>query len=82
MVEVGLQEVETSVYRCQNTVAQYIVTRTNMDLCMTSKRRPGTRMEMRLWEQESLDLEGIHMLAWEAKQTRGGEGDEWDRDCE
>ena len=44
MAEVGLQEVETYVSRHQNTVAQYIVTRPIMDLCLAAKRSPGPRV--------------------------------------
>ena len=47
MVEAGLQEVETDISHRQNTVAQYIVTRTIMDLCLLAKRRPGPRVTMR-----------------------------------
>ena len=64
MTEAGLQESDTYVSRHQNTVAQYIATRPIMDLCLAAKRRPGTRVEIRWWEQEGLDLEGIRMEAW------------------
>ena len=73
MAEVGLQEVETYVSRFQNTVAQYFVTMPIMDLCMASERIPGTRVEMRWWEQESLDLEGMQTTTWEAEDMEGGE---------
>ena len=56
MAGTGLQEVETYVSRCQNTVAQYIETRHIMDLCLVEKQRPGPRVAMRWWEQEGLDL--------------------------
>ena len=46
MADAGLQEVETYFYRLQNTVVQYIVTRTIMDLCMAEKWRPGPRVSM------------------------------------
>ena len=49
MVEAGLKEVETYVYRRQNTVAQYIATRTIMEMCLAEKRRPGPRVSMRWW---------------------------------
>ena len=64
MAEVGLQELETHVSHHQNTVAQYIATRPIMGLCLAEKRRPGKMLEMRWWEQEGLDLEGI----WTAAQ--------------
>ena len=44
-----------------------------MDLCLAEKRRLGPRMEMRWWEQDGLDFEGMHMTAWEAEQTEGAE---------
>ena len=47
MAEAGLQEVETYVSRRQNTVAQYIVNRPIMDLCLVAKWMPGPRVAMR-----------------------------------
>ena len=49
MVEAGLKEMETYVYRRQNTVAQYIATRTIMEMCLAEKQRPGPRVSMRWW---------------------------------
>ena len=71
MAEAGLHKVETYVSRHQNTVAQYIATRSIMDLCLAEKRRLGTRVAMRWWEQEGLDLEGMHIASQEAEQTEG-----------
>ena len=48
MEEAGLKEVETYVSCRQNTVAQFIVTRTIMDLCLAAERRPGS-MEVKQW---------------------------------
>ena len=59
MAEAGLQEVDTYVSHRQNTVAQYILTRPIMELCLAAERRPGKRVEMRWWKQEGLDLEGM-----------------------
>ena len=67
MVEAGLQYLYTYVSRHQKTVAQYIATRTIMDLCLEVKRRPGTRLAMRWWEQEGLDLEGMRNAAWDVE---------------
>ena len=50
MVEVGLQEMETYVSVRHNTVSQYILTRTIIDLCLVEKRRPGPRVTMR-WRE-------------------------------
>ena len=49
MVEAGLQEVETYVSRCQNTVAQYIATSPIMDMCLSVNRRPRPRVAIRWW---------------------------------
>ena len=44
-----------------------------MNLCLAAKRRPGPRVEMRLWEQEGLYLEGMQTEDREADQTEGTE---------
>ena len=44
MREAVLKEVETYVSLHQNTLTQFIVTRTIMDLCLAAKRRPGSRV--------------------------------------
>ena len=49
MAEAGLQEVETYISCCHNTVAQFIATFTIMDLCMAEERRPGSRVSKRWW---------------------------------
>ena len=72
MAEAGLQEVENYISRHQNTMVQYIATRPIMDLCLAAKQRPGPRVEMRWWEQEVLDLEGIRKQAQAAERTEGG----------
>ena len=69
MAEAVLQEVETYASRRQNTVTQYISTRPIMDLCLAGNRRPGPRVEMRWWEQEGLDLEGMRTAAREEERT-------------
>ena len=66
MMEVGLKEVETSVSLRQNIAAQYIVTRPIMVLCLALKWSPGPRVEMRWWEQEGSDLEGMRTAARES----------------
>ena len=76
MAGVSLQEVETYVFLCQNTIAQYIATKPIMDLCLAAKRRPGPRVAMRWWEKEGLDLEGMWTAAREAEETEGADGTE------
>ena len=72
MSEAGLQEVGNYVSFLQNTVAQYIFTRPIMDLCLSAKPRPGSRVNMWWLEQEPLDLEGMRTAAREADHTEGG----------
>ena len=72
-MEAGLQEVDTYIYRRQNTVAQYIATRPIIDLCLAEKRRLGPRVSMWLWEHEGLDLEGMRIEAHKAERTEGEE---------
>ena len=66
MTEAGLQEVETYVSLHHNTVAQFIATRTIMDLCLVSERCPGSRMEKRWWEENRMQTS-----ASEAERTEG-----------
>ena len=67
MAEAGLQEVETYISCRHNTVVKYIATRPIMDLCLAEKRMSGTRVAMRWWEQEGLDLEGMWTAAQKAE---------------
>ena len=73
MAESGLQEVDTYVSRLHNTVAQFTVTSPIVDLCLSVKQMPGTRVTMRWWEQDGLDLERLWAEAWEAEKTKGDE---------
>ena len=54
----GFLTMEEYVRRHQNTVAQYITTRSLLDLCEGSERDPGARIGMRWWEQEGIDPAG------------------------
>ena len=51
ITEVGLEEVETYVVRRQNTVVQYIVTSTILELCLAEEQRPGARVTRNWWDQ-------------------------------
>ena len=73
MAEARLQEGDTYVSRRQNTVAQFIVTRPIMDLCLAAERRPGSRVAKRWREQDIMDLDGTRITDQEAKQTEGEE---------
>ena len=63
MSEAGLNEVETYVYRRQNTFARFIETSPIMELCLAAARRTGSRVANRWWYQGGLYLEGMHTTA-------------------
>ena len=44
MTAVGIEQVDTYVLRCQNTIPQYIVTHPILDLCMAAEQRPVERV--------------------------------------
>ena len=56
MGEAGSEGIRKSVTRRQNTFAQYIPTRPNLDLCERSNWRPGLRVSRWWWEQAGIDL--------------------------
>ena len=58
MEEVGFEEIGVYITRIHNKVAQYIATRSIVDLCERSVRRLGAWDSRRWWGQEELDLEG------------------------
>ena len=43
-----------------------------MELFLAAQRRLGRRVAKEWWEQDGLDLEGMHTEAQEAEQTYGG----------
>ena len=47
---------------------RFISTRPILDLCLTTERRTGSRVDNRWWDREVLDLEGMCMADWEAEQ--------------
>ena len=53
---VGFKGVETYVLRLQNTVNQYITTRTILELCLAADRKPGERVTKRLWWQTRINF--------------------------
>ena len=55
MKEAVVVQIRTSILWRQNTVAQFIATRLIMGLCEVAKRRPGTRIPRRWWEQTGID---------------------------
>ena len=74
MREAGLEEVEEYIAWRQHTVTQYIATRPILDLCEEAKRRPGTQISKRRWEQEGLNLAGARAEAATAGETGEAEG--------
>ena len=61
----GFTEIRKSIKNRQNTVAQYIVTQTLLDLCGQTTRRGGAVVSMRWWEQKGIDWETAK--AWAAE---------------
>ena len=51
MADVGIGEVETYVLCRQNTTAQYITTRSILDICLVAEWRPGSRVSQQWWYQ-------------------------------
>ena len=70
--EAGVLVVEEYIRRCQSTVAQYIATRSLLDLREGLERAPGALVGMRWWEQVGIDLAGAREAAAAAKE--GDEG--------
>ena len=64
---------EEYVRRRQNMVAQYIATRSLLDLCEGSDRAPGTQVQMWWWEQEGIGLAGEREAAAVVEEEDGGE---------
>ena len=60
MEEAGFKEIGVYFMRRQNTVTQYIATQPILDLCEKSVWRTGAWVSQRWWDQEGLDLEGLH----------------------
>ena len=63
MEKAGFKEIGVYITWRQNAVAQYITTRTIVDLCERSIWRPGNWLSLRWWEQEVLDLDSSKEIA-------------------
>ena len=57
MKEVGLTDIQTSIMRRQNTVAQYIATRPLLDLCEGARAREAAKVPLRRQDQAGIDWE-------------------------
>ena len=53
--DAGIVRARTLVLRRQNTVAQFVATRTILVLCEGTEQRRGTRVPQRWWEQPGID---------------------------
>ena len=73
MKEAGLTDIHKSIQRRQNTVAQYIATRTLLDLCEGSRQREGARFTLRWREQLGIDWEKAKAKETETEATSGSE---------
>ena len=63
MKEAGIVRIWTSILWRQNTVAQFIATRSILDLCEGAVRRLGTRVPRRWWEQTGIGWKGAREKA-------------------
>ena len=67
MKEAGFKDIRTSINTGQNTVAQYIATRTLMDLCEGTNQIGGARVARRWWDQKGIN--------WEKAKSSGAEAE-------
>ena len=67
--EAGFELMETYIRRRQITVAQYIATRSLLDLCEAAERKQGARVGMWWWEQAGIDLAGARETAVAAAEA-------------
>ena len=61
--EVSVVRFRTSILRRQNTVAQFIATRTILGLYEVTERRPGTLVPKRWWKQTGIDWKAAREVA-------------------
>ena len=69
MREAGFEEIRKAITSSQNTVAQYIATRTILYLCERSMQRAGERVSWRWWDRKGIDLKTAKEWAVEALAT-------------
>ena len=55
MQEAGFEEIRKAITSSQNTVAQYIATRTILYLCERTTQRGGARVSRKWWDQKGID---------------------------
>ena len=69
----GFQTMEECIRQQQNTVAQYIATRSLLDLFEGSERAPGAWVGMQWWDQVVINMAGARetvVAAAEAEYDR------------
>ena len=71
--EAGFLTMEEYVRHRQNTVVQYIATRSLLDLCEGSERAPGAQVSMRWWEQEVIYMAGVQEAESAVEEYEGVE---------
>ena len=71
-VESGLLTMEDNTRRLQNTVTQYIATRSLLDLCEGSERAPGARVGMWWLEDVVINLARAREAAAAMAEGDGG----------
>ena len=56
MEEAGFNDIRVYIQNRQNTAAQYIATRTILDLSEQYVQRPGAWFSWRFWDQEEINF--------------------------
>ena len=69
MKEARIVRIRTSIFRRQNTVAQFIATRPILDLCEKAIRWPVARVPRLWWEQTGVDWKGAREKAEAAAES-------------
>ena len=67
--QAGFETMETYIRKRQNTVAQYIATRSILDLCESTERKQQVWVGMWWWEQMGIDLAGARYTAAAAAEA-------------
>ena len=76
MKEVGIVRIWTSILRRQNTVAQFIATRTILGLCKVAVRRPGAWVPRRWWKHTGIDWKAAREKAAAKEEDEAAEAAE------
>ena len=74
--EAVFEDMETYISRRNNIVAQFIATRSILDVCLGMDRHPGVRVAKWWWYQERIDPVGVR------EEAATGKREEADRSYE